>query len=82
VAVQTQRELVVGRQLVEAPRLREDLRDERRRHRVIHDEVEADVLERVPERARSVLPRAGHAGEIRPEVDHGNLGDDHAFLRR
>jgi anaerobic selenocysteine-containing dehydrogenase len=77
VPVEPQRQLVVERQRVEAARLGEDVRDERRRHGMIDDEVEADVLEGVAEGGGGAFRGARRAGEVRAEVQDGNLDRRH-----
>src|SRR5579862_5591405 len=60
------------RQMVKALGLGEDAIDQRLRHAVIGDEIEADALARRTQCSSGALERARLAGEIGAEIDHRN----------
>ena len=66
-------ELVLERLGVEARSLGEGGIDQRLRHAVADDEVEADLLEGAAQLGAEPLQRAGLAGEIGREVENRNL---------
>jgi hypothetical protein len=63
VAVDPDFHLLGKGQGMEARRLPEGVVDQRPRHAVIDDVVEADFGQRQPQRSRAALLRAGFAGE-------------------